>query len=192
MFAHAVMGRHLSKPLGLVDVTINKTGWSIKTVKQTQPLVARTVRLISGRNSPDYSSNIENPRADPQKTGDAVLDIWNARFNLVAVAFNDIRIGVLIRNMEARQFCLFEVPIHQLPVTEYEWSFNRNGNLEGRQKTTGKHCFTWQPHGSQFTVIREVPGSAHRFLLPAEIPFISIDEILELCRYDDDWVSFLK
>lgn len=81
IFAKAIGGKHLSRPLGLADVVRNGTAWSVKTVKHKAPRSLRAVRLISGRCSPDYSMSISNPREDPQKTGKAVLKIWNSRFN---------------------------------------------------------------------------------------------------------------
>jgi len=32
-----------------------------------------------------------------------------------------------------------------------------NDNLEGYDRSGDAHVFTWQPHGSQFTIIENVP-----------------------------------
>ncbi len=134
-FANAVEGADYSSPLGLADVGVNGTGWSVKTVKANNPHSARKVRLISGRNSPDYSFGISDPRADLQATGSAVLSIWNSRLNAARRDHGDLRIIVLIRNMEAREFTIFEDEINRFIDSEYEWHLNRNNNLEGRRKT---------------------------------------------------------
>lgn len=67
IFANAIEGEHLSSPLGIADVVKDKTAWSMKTVKNANPLIATNVRLISGRCSPDYSYGITDPHADIQK-----------------------------------------------------------------------------------------------------------------------------
>ena len=41
----------------------------------------------------------------------------------------------------------------------FEFKWNSKGNLEGWALNGGQHKFTWQPHGSQFTIIEEVPDS---------------------------------
>jgi len=92
-----------------------------------------------------------------------VLSIWNNRVNEALDRYTDLRIVVLIRNMTTRQFRIFEEEAQRFVPTEFRWSFNAQGNLEGHNKTTGEHQFTWQPHGSQFTILRPVPASARRF-----------------------------
>lgn len=47
-FADAVGGTHLDSPVGIADVALGKMAWSMKTVKNGNPLSATTVRLISG------------------------------------------------------------------------------------------------------------------------------------------------
>lgn len=81
-FADAIEGTHLSSPVGIADVIKGKMAWSMKTVKNPNPLTAKSVRLISGRCSPDYSYGITDPHLDIQMTGRAVLGIWNERINL--------------------------------------------------------------------------------------------------------------
>ncbi len=39
----------------------------------------------------------------------------------------------------------------------YHFKWNKNNNLEGYDKETDKHRFTWQPSGSQFTIVEEIP-----------------------------------
>jgi len=57
-----------------------QTAWGAKTVKNDRPFVARHVRLISGRNSLDYSYGEKNVRdMDVDEVGEKVLGIWNAR-----------------------------------------------------------------------------------------------------------------
>lgn len=189
IFANATGGDHKASPLGVVDVIANGTAWSVKTVQASDPHATKNVRLISGRNSPDYSSGISNPREDATRTGHAVLDIWNARVDQSLKQHNELRIVVLIRNMIKKRFCLFEQQIAKFPADDFEWEFNRNGNLTGFEKSTKLHHFTWQPHGSQFTIIRLVPGSARRFSINREIPPIDPNRILDMIEFDPSWIS---
>lgn len=189
IFAKSIGGRHMSRPLGLADVVKNGTAWSVKTVKHKAPRSLRTVRLISGRCSPDYSMGISNPREDPQKTGSAVLKIWNSRYNASIEKRDELRIVVLIRNMTARDFVLFEHVASPFSVDDYVWTVNSRKNFEGHDKTTADHCFTWQPHGSQLTVIRHVPGSARKFAINHPVARLTESDVLEKIGYEPSWIS---
>ena len=191
IFANAAKGEHRASPLGVADVVANGTAWSIKTVKHPNPHKAKIVRLISGRNSPDYSLGISNPREDPEATGQAVLDVWNARVSESSNKHDELRSLVLIRNMDTWKFCIFEQPIIIYPAHEFDWKFNKNGNLEGFEKSSEQHFFTWQPHGSQFTIKRSVPGSARRFLINRNIPSVPPSSILKSINYEHSWISIL-
>jgi len=189
IFASAIDGEHRQSPLGIADVVANGTAWSVKIVKGKNPAKQPSVRLISGRNSPDFSLGIDNPRENPFNTGRAVLAIWNSRINESLNHHDELRIVVLIRNMTDKVFCLFEQPAAQFPADDYRWSFNARRNLEGYDKATGAHCFTWQPHGSQFTVIRSVPGSARRFAINRNVPLVAPEHVLRLIRFDQNWIG---
>jgi len=190
IFAAAVAGTHQDRPLGLADVFANGTAWSVKTVKHNAPHQAKTVRLISGRNSPDYSVGISDPRADPEATGRAVLTIWNRRVDISLDRHcGELRLAVMLRNMTTLRFRLFESPAEIYPTGDYRWAFNARGNLEGFNKATKAHCFTWQPHGSQFTVIRPIPGSARTFSINRTVPLVEPQHVLRLVHYDSSWIS---
>lgn len=90
-FADAVGGEHLDSPCGIADVVLDKMAWSMKTVKNARPFSMETVRLISGRCSPDYSYGITDPHEDIQRTGRAVLGIWNERINIAQDYYNPVR-----------------------------------------------------------------------------------------------------
>jgi len=189
IFAQAIGGDHRAKPLGIADVVLNGCAWSVKTVYHKNPFKAKHLRLISGRNSPDYSLGIDNPREDLQATGEAVLSIWNKRINLALGECNQLRSVMLIRNMKSREFVLFEEEAHRFPPDNFQWKENKNGNLEGFDKTTGQRHFTWQFHGSQFTIHRLVPANACKFSIDANIPVIEFQQILDLVGYKNDWIT---
>lgn len=190
-FANAVEGIHLGSPIGIADVTKGRMAWSMKTVKNPDPFKARRIRLISGRCSPDYSYGINDPHEDIEKTGRAVLGIWNERINLALDNYNPVRTSVLVRSEDCLRFCLFEEDTRRYPSNNYRWEVNKNGNLIGRSISDGKICFTWQPHGSQFTVHTEIPHNAIRFSLKRP-PVISPDSILSTIGFDSSWVEIIR
>ena len=189
IFANAIGGEHRGRPLGIADVEFNNCAWSIKTVQATLPFEAEKVRLISGRNSPIYSLGISDPLANPENTGRAVLAIWNARVNEALDHYNDLRIVVMIRNMATRQYLIFEEEAQRFTATDYHWLVNKRENLEGHNRLTGEHTFTWQPHGSQFTVIRHVPASVRRFAIAPNVPMVQPDTILAAIKFKPEWIT---
>lgn len=189
IFANAIGGHHRGQPLGIADVTWNDCAWSVKTVKANRPFVQPSVRLISGRNSPVYSSGIQDFFADIQATGSAVLNVWNARVNESLSQHEDLRIFVMVRNLSALEFTLFEFEAVRFIPANYQWQVNERNNFEGIDRVTGAHVFTWQPHGSQFTVLHHIPPSAYRFRI-RKMP-ITLEErhVLQLVNFRDDWIE---
>lgn len=189
IFASAISGHHRSSPLGIADVTWENCAWSVKTVKDNKPFTQKTVRLISGRNSPVYSSGIQDVFADIQVTGAAVLNVWNARLNESLNTHDDLRIFVMIRNMSTLEFTLFEIEAIRYVPANYIWRVNGKGNFEGYDRRTESHIFTWQPHGSQFTVKQHVPASAYRFRINHNPGVLEEQHVLMLIRFRDDWIE---
>ncbi len=197
MFADAIGGISLDSPLGIADVIWNGCGWSVKTVKNANPhkfTVGRSprqkrVRLISGRNSPVYSLGIENPFDDVQETGDAVISIYNSRIGEAQRHHADMRFLVFLRNFETQEFSIFERPIIPYAVNDYEWRINQNDNFEAYRE--GEHSFTWQPHGSRFTIVEPVPDSATRFKIVKTPQGLDRDDVLEVMQFEPDWIEIL-
>ena len=189
MFAAASGGQYLGKPIGIADVVRGRCCWSVKTVKQKQPHSVQSVRIISGRNSPIYSSGISDPLSDVRLTGQSVLDIYNNRVHKAKRDYEDIRLVVFVRNMVAQEFTLFERPIYPLVVNRYRWEVNSRGNLIGFDDDT--QVFTWQPHGSQFTIHEPIPHGAIRFRIAHEPEVIQMNKVLLDVGFKPDWVEFL-
>lgn len=189
IFASAISGDHRKSPLGIADVTWNECAWSVKTVQSAHPFAHKIVRVISGRNSPVYSSGISDPFADIQATGAAVLDVWNARLNESLNDHDDLRIFIMIRNMNTLEFTLMELEAVRYVASEYTWRKNEQGNLECCDIETGTHRFTWQPHGSQFTVFHHVPASAYRFRITRTPGTIDERQVLSLIGFDESWIE---
>lgn len=190
IFAKAIEGEHLSKPVGLADVIYEGMAWSVKSVKAQNPHRQRTVRLISGRNSPDFSYDLTDPHEDVQYTGTMVLSIWNERINIAKERYEPLRISVLVRNFNSLEFLLFEHEALRYNTLDYEWRENKKGNLEGYNVTTGTHQFTWQPHGSQFTILCDIPPSAKKFIIKRP-PVLDFDDTMDQIGYSESWVTIL-
>lgn len=187
IFAQVIQGRDFASPLGVADVDWEDCCWSQKTIKSTKPHDATSVRLIVGRNSPAYSFDINDPKANIQETGDAVLSIYNQRIDQARSTYRDTRLGVLIRNMDTLEYCYFERALTPFSINDFEWRLNKNRNLEGF--VGDQHRFTWQPHGSQFTMLEEVPASAARFRLIKRPPSLSMASVLTDVDYHPGWVE---
>lgn len=190
IFAEAIGGVHLAKPLGLSDIVTDSTAWSAKTVKSKDPFSQQTVRLISGRNSPDYSYGIEDPHENIQDTGDAVLGIWNGRVDIAQAHHSQLRSIVLLRNYDCTEFVVYEEYLEHFNISEYEWRENPQANLEGFNKLSGAKWFTWQPHGSQFSIHSAVPCNAIKFRVKRP-PVISQEDVLHRIGFSESWVEIL-
>jgi hypothetical protein len=67
----------------------------------------------------------------------------------------------------------------------------QNEILEGFNKGTDNKRFVWQPHGSQFTIIEEVPSSS--LILRLKPPkALDKDKILKAIGFDKTWVNVEK
>lgn len=190
-FSDAIGGNHLDSPIGIADVVLEKMAWSMKTVKNSSPFSCRNVRLISGRCSPDYSYGITDPHEDIQKTGRAVLGIWNERVNIAQDNYSIVRTSVLVRSNDLLSYCLFEEENHRYRTNDYIWEVNANGNLIGKSIETGEACFTWQPHGSQFTIHTKVPENAVKFEIQ-QPPLLTKESILDTIHFDSSWVRIFR
>ena len=95
--------------VGLDDVIMGNTAWGAKTVKSTNPLAQKKVRLISGRNSPNYSfGERSDQKADPKLIGNLVLEIWNERVSAIREKFKHLRTVVLIKSNDLSKVLVFE------------------------------------------------------------------------------------
>lgn len=191
VFAEAIGGVHLQSPVGIADVTYKKMAWSIKTVKHNNPHKPNaSIRLISGRCSPDYSYGITDPHDNIEKTGRAVLNIWNERVNIAQDYYNPVRTLILVRSDDLLTFSLFEEENHRFIASSYRWKENKNNNLEGYEIETGNKKFTWQPHGSQFTIHTKIPQNAIKFKIKHP-PKLDIEKTLQQIDFNYDWIEIL-
>ena len=129
--------------VGLDDVIMGNTAWGVKTVKSTNPLTQKKVRLISGRNSPNYSfGERSDQKADPKLIGNLVLEIWNERVSAIREKFKHLRTVVLIKSNDLSKVLVFEFETIRNDYELYKWEWNERGNLIGTNIKNGEHVFT--------------------------------------------------
>ena len=177
--------------VGLDDVVMGNTAWGAKTVKSgiKDFRNLKQIRLISGRNSPIYSyGGTIDISADPNLIGEQVLEIWNERVSAVREKFKNLRTVVLIKSNDLSQVAVFEFDTIRYDSELYDFIWNSRGNLEGSEKTTGDKKFTWQPHGSQFTIHENVPDKTLiiRIKQPKKL---DKERILNAIGFDRSWVK---
>lgn len=188
IFASCIGAEWKPSNVGLDDVTFGVCAWGAKTVKSPHPHKAETVRLISGRNSPAYSFNQQNLDADAQELGNAVLEIWNARVESVRAKFSHLRTVVLVKSDDLTELAVFETETILYPPENFIWQRNQRGNLEAYEKASNAHRFTWQPHGSQFTIIESVPKKC--LLIKVRPPRkLDKDDVLKAVNFDSKWIT---
>lgn len=192
IFAMCIGAKWTPSNVGLDDVQFRQMAWSAKTVKNKSPFTARHVRLISGRNSPDYSFQIENVHTEDANTlGEMILGIWNARVVEVRKRFATTRTVVLVKGDDLSELSVFEEETVRFLPEEYEWEWNQRNNLDGYLKGTDVKRFTWQPHGAQFTVISKIPDNRLRLRIRRP-PLLNREEVQRQLDFDDSWVEVVK
>ncbi|WP_346854864.1 hypothetical protein [uncultured Draconibacterium sp.] len=177
--------------VGLDDVVLGNTAWGAKTVKSStkdfQNL--KKVRLISGRNSPVYSyGDTIDTNAEPNLIGEHVLEIWNERVSSIREKYKHLRTVVLVKSNDLSQVAVFEFDTIRYDPELFDFSWNINGNLEGVDKGTTNKRFTWQPHGSQFTIIEDVPNQTMILKIKQPEP-LDKDKVLATIGFDNSWVT---
>lgn len=177
--------------VGLDDVVLGNTAWGAKTVKSTTKNFKdlKQVRLISGRNSPVYSyGGTIDTSADPNEIGEQVLEIWNERVSAIRERYKHLRTVVLVKSDDLSQVAVFEFDTIRYDAELFDFKWNKRGNLEGFVKETQTKQFVWQPHGSQFTIIENVPEET--LILKIKQPeTLDKEKVLKAIGFDKSWVT---
>jgi len=194
IFANCIGALWRPSNVGLDDVILDNCCWSAKTVKSGSRNIGdqQMVRLISGRNSPTYSYGVDRiTEADPNEIGGMVLDIWNERVSGIRQYFKFARTVVLVKGPDYDDYLVFETETIRYDADMYMFSWNSRGNLEGFSREDHKHHFTWQPHGSQFTIIEEIPKD--RLHLRVKIPTrLDKPSVLRALNFDRTWITRIE
>ncbi len=192
IFATCIGAQWKPSNVGLDDVILGNTAWGAKTVKSSNPASQKKVRLISGRNSPIYSygERIDN-EVDPSAIGRSVIEIWNERVSAIREKYKNLRTIVLIKSQDLTEVVVFEFETIRYDHELFLWEWNENNNLVGSDRKTSEHRFTWQPHGSQFTIIEDVPAKSLVIKIK-QPPALDKDKILETLGFDNSWITVIQ
>ncbi len=82
----------------------------------------------------------------------------------------------------------------------YEWQWNEHNKLLGFRKRDSFHTFTWQPHGSQFTIIETVPEDLtvinikpdYQFNMNQSVSDEIKDMVLKSINYKESWINIRR
>lgn len=192
IFATCIGAEWKPSNVGLEDIRMGNTAWGAKTVKSAHPTSQKQIRLISGRNSPVYSyGGTIDTSADADVIGKLVLDIWNARVSSIYEQFEHLRTVVLIKSNDLSEVVVFEFKTIRFESELYKWTWNKNKNLVGTDKETGRHRFTWQPHGSQFTIVEDVPEK-HLVIQIKKPKSLDKEQVLKTLGFDKSWIKVIQ
>ncbi len=192
IFAKCIDADWKPSNVGLDDVSLKNCAWGAKTIYSTNPENQSIARLISGRNSPAYSfGDSKVTDIPPKPLGEKVLEIWNERVSAVREKYKHLRTVVLLKSKDFQTFSIFEFDSVRYDYEKYDWKWNKRGNLEGIDKTNNSHRFTWQSHGSQFTILEKIPQK--KLIVKINKPtLIDSDKFLESIGFKDDWITIIN
>lgn len=189
IFANIIGAKWKPSNVGLDDVVLQQTAWGAKTVKNKNPFRARKVRLISGRNSPVFSyGDKEVSGVDPNELGEKILEIFNERVAGVRKKYKHLRTVVLMKGEGLLELSVFEFDTIMYDIGSYSWTWNKRKNLEGREIKSNNHKFTWQPSGSQFTIIEKIPDK-HLSIRIKQPKVLDKKKVLSELKFDRSWVE---
>ena len=191
IFARCIGAQWTPSNVGLDDVVLGSMAWGAKTVKNKKPFTAKTIRLISGRNSLSYSFGETDVPKDPIVAGNKVLAIWNERVSAIRAKYSHLRTVVLLKGDGLEEVSVFETETRLYDADDYNWQWNEQNNLEGLCKRNDFHKFTWQPSGSQFTIIEQIPENRLSIRIKKP-PAINETIVLESIGFDDSWIKIVS
>jgi len=192
IFANSIGAEWKPSNVGLDDIVLGNTAWGAKSVKHKKPSKQKTVRLISGRNDLQYSFQyIAKPGFEADETGELVLNIYNERVSKIRETYKHLRTVVLIRSFDLTESVIFEFDTIRYDPELYYWKWNSRKNLMGFNKKDGKHKFTWQSGGTQFTIVEEVP--MEQLIITVKKPkLIEKEYILSKIGFDSSWITVIQ
>lgn len=97
----------------------------------------------------------------------------------------------MIKSYDLLEVVVFELETIRFDEDLFNWEWNKNKNLVGKSKKTDEHRFTWQPHGSQFTIIEEIPKK-HLVIKVNKPSILNKEDVLKSIGFNDSWITVLK
>ena len=96
-----------------------------------------------------------------------------------------------MKSKDYKNYLVFEFDTIRYDPELYRFEWNSRMNLEGYDKSTGKHKFTWQPSGSQFTIIEDIPDK--RLHISIKKPErVDKETILKAVNFDNSWYQIVS
>lgn len=192
IFARIIGATWKPSNVGLDDIILEQCAWGAKTVKNKRPFSVSKIRLISGRNSAAYSFGDDRVKGiDPNEMGCKILSIYNERVAGIRKKFKHLRTVVLVKSDDLLEVSAFELETVMHDPKAFWWQWNDHDNLEGYLIVDDVHVFTWQPHGSQFTIIEKVPEYRVGIRIK-QPPRLDKDEVLRALKFDESWVEVVS
>lgn len=114
------------------------------------------------------------------------------RINIAQDNYNPVRASILIRSNDLLSYYLFEEDNHRYRTSDYVWEVNSNRNLIAKEIETGRVYFTWQPHGSQFTIHTIAPDNCVKVQNKKQPPLLTRNAILDSLNFDESWIEIIK
>ena len=104
--------------------------------------------------------------------------------------YQHLRTVVLVKSDDLLEVAVFEFDTVLYDPGAYSWSWNAKFNLVGKSKESGEHHFTWQPHGSQFTIVETLPVNRLALRLKQPPP-LDPTAVLATMNFDESWVQII-
>jgi len=191
IFAHITNARWCITRSDLENLLLENTAWSVKVIRTNCPAKSSLVGISYLRPEPHkFFSMHEIVQANPNLTGQMVINIWNERVTAVMAKYDHLRTVVLMKSDDLLELAAFETDTVRYDAARYDWTWNQNKNLVGLDRATGLKRFTWQPSGSQFTINEEVPRNRVALRLKQPPP-LDRDQVLETIQFSESWVEIL-
>jgi hypothetical protein len=97
----------------------------------------------------------------------------------------------LVKSKDYLNYLVFEVDTVRYDPELFYFKWNTNMNLEGYDKSTNEHRFTWQPSGSQFTILENIPEK--RLHIEVKRPkILDKDTVLKTLKFDNTWYNIVS
>ncbi len=169
-----------SKMLFDVVDRINNIGWSAKSHQHTIrsgcdfEVVIQRADIFKKRALLGFEQLSIN--SDEQELGDAIWQHWYAtkvRHDALAQNVNDMRICILLKSKDRRQYAYFEddIAFYARENIAWRWTDSTKTGLQGIRKTDGFCVFRWYSNQKQLFERFVLPGDAYMFnLQPKRLP----------------------
>lgn len=96
-----------------------------------------------------------------------------------------------MKSSDLTEVVVFEFETIRYDPELYEWNWNKNANLVGIDRAKKEHRFTWQPHGSQFTIVEMVPEDS--IVIAIKRPeVLDKEKILTALGFDRSWITIFQ